>query len=145
MILSAFFFAASSLSIKKLARTDSSRTTLLYLTLFMTLLTVGPATLGWQPLSLEAWLKIAGIGILYMMTQGGLVEAYTHAAASFIAPFKLCRCPMNILAGILLFGEVPPVRTWAGGLLIVGAYAILMGGSLQQLLRKWRAREESNS
>lgn len=125
-LASALCFSGSSLMIKRLSRQDSSETTLFYLLFLMMIVAAPFAAYSWQPVTLKDMLFFGGMGVTYLGTQLLLIEAYTHAAASFIAPFKFARFPLNIGAGMLFFGEWPPIATLTGGGLIIAAYFLLI-------------------
>lgn len=125
-LLSALCFSASSLMVKRLAKSDSSYTTLFYLLFFMSLFSLVPMLWEWVTPSMWDIVKLGGIGVIYFIAQLFLIEAYTVAAATFIAPFKFSRFPLNILAGIFFFFEWPHLLTLAGGILIMGAYYALI-------------------
>jgi drug/metabolite transporter (DMT)-like permease len=121
-LLSAFALSTSSLIIKKVSLTDSSNTTVFYLMLFMTLFSIGSIYWRWQTPQTEEFLMLITIGALYVVGQFALIEAYTHATAGFIAPFKFTRFPLAILSGFLFFGEQMSLRTLVGGALIIVSY-----------------------
>ncbi|MCX7338321.1 MAG: DMT family transporter [Alphaproteobacteria bacterium] len=126
-LLSALAFSASSLIIKKVSIRDSSATTLFYLLFFMTLFSAGPAFWNWYEISsLALFLKLAGISALYVLGQFALIEAYTHAAASFIAPFKFSRFPLAVVSGFLFFEEQAAWTTLIGASMIIGSYIYLI-------------------
>ncbi|WP_165380346.1 DMT family transporter [Candidatus Finniella inopinata] len=133
-LLSAFAFTASSLIIKKVAVKDSSQTTLCYLLFFMALCSFLPAIYYWQPVEMNAVLRLAGIAVLYLLGQLALIEAYTYTQAAFLAPFKFARFPLAIASGWLFFGEHFSWSTLAGGGLIIASYFYL--GAVTHRLRK---------
>tara|TARA_R110002050_G_scaffold57442_1_gene129471 strand:- start:37464 stop:38339 length:876 start_codon:yes stop_codon:yes gene_type:complete len=125
-LASAFAFSASSLTIKRLAKNDSSRTTLFYLLLFMSLFSIPATVINWVTLSYAEILTLCIIGVFFALSQLCLIQAYTYAEASFISSFKYIRFPMNILAGLLFFSEVPGFSTVLGGVMIISASAYLV-------------------
>jgi drug/metabolite transporter (DMT)-like permease len=82
-------------------------------------------------------LKMVAIGILYAFTQLMLIEAYTHAMASFIAPFKYMRFPLNLSAEILFFTRWPKFHEIWGGVIIAAS-------SLYLVWREKQRRNKSN-
>lgn len=114
-LLSAIAFSCSSLLVKKVSLKDSSVTTLFYLLFFMAVLSSAPAFLTWFPCSFDILLKILGIGILYVLAQLCLIEAYTYAVAGFLAPFKFVRFPFAIMLGWFFFNENTSLLTLLGG------------------------------
>lgn len=125
-LLSAFSLSASSLIIKRVSLSDSSYTTTFYLVLFMTLFSAGPALWSWQTPTMNELIMLLMIGGLYVLGQFALIEAYTHATAGFIAPFKFTRFPLAILSGFLIFGEYISWKTLLGGSLIIASYYTVM-------------------
>jgi drug/metabolite transporter (DMT)-like permease len=135
-LLSAFFFSASSLTVKVIAQKDSSETTLFYLMLFMCLFSLGPSLLNWRAPSFDDLGRLMIVGGLYTALQLFLIEAYTYAEASYIAPFKFSRFPLNILAGFLLFFEIPQAFTLLGGGLILLSNIMLIYSESQKFRQK---------
>lgn len=138
-LASAAAFSASSLTIKRLARNDSSKTTLFYLLFFMTLFSVPGTLINWVPLTMIELRTLCVIGLLFALSQLCLIQAYTIAEASFIASFKYIKFPMNIMAGVLFFSEIPNFSTVLGGVMIISASAYLV------VLEKNRKRKKINS
>lgn len=124
-LLSALAFSASSLIVKKVSLRDSSRTTLAYLLLFMTLWSSIPAFYFFQSMSCLTVIKLCGIGLLYAMSQIALIEAYTYTQAGFLAPFKFARFPLAIFSGWLFFNEHFSWLTLIGGGIIIASYCYL--------------------
>lgn len=126
-LLSALFFSASSLFVKRLSKEDSSQTTLIYLLWFMALFALlSQVHTPWIIPPVEETPKLALIGLSYLLTQVCLIEAYTYAHTSFLAPFKYARFPLNIFTGLLFFAEIPPLTTLLGGGVILLSYAWLI-------------------
>lgn len=126
-LISALFFSASSLFVKRLSKDDPSQTTLSYLLGFMALFAlISQVHTPWIWPQFNDMPKLAAIGCSYVLTQVCLIEAYTYAHTSFLAPFKYARFPVNILTGVLFFAEIPPFTTLAGGAVILFSYAWLI-------------------
>lgn len=136
-ILSALFFSASSLFVKRLSKEDSSQTTLIYLLSFMAMFALfSQIHTPWVLPSLSETPKLAVIGCSYVITQICLIEAYTYAHTSFLAPFKYARFPVNIFTGVLFFAEIPPLTTLFGGGVILLSYAWLISIEYKNKKRK---------
>lgn len=134
-LLSATAWSGSSLIIKVLCVNNKSETILLYLLFFMTILSMPFAIYQWQPITALQALKMVGIGVLYTLTQLMLIEAYTHAQAAFIAPFKYTRFPLNIGAEILFFSRWPKGNELWGGVLIAASSLYLVWSERQKKKR----------
>ncbi|MAP24030.1 MAG: hypothetical protein CMM87_00660 [Rickettsiales bacterium] len=125
-LFSALFFSGSSLIIKTISKSDGSLTTLFYLMLFMCLFSAPLALWYWQWPQFSDLLRVFLVGLFYIATQIALIEAYTKAEASFIAPFKFARFPLNIFSGFIFFFEVPVISTLVGGGLIIFSNVLLI-------------------
>ncbi len=125
-LLSALAFSTSSLIIKKVSLRDHSFTTLFYLLLFMTIYSFLSSLWCWQIPTDVILFKLLLISVLYLVGQLALIEAYTYAAAGFIAPFKFARFPLAIASGLLFFGEHASINTLLGGGLIILSYYFVM-------------------
>lgn len=126
-LVSALFFSASSLFVKRLSQNDPSQTTLIYLLGFMAIFAfISQLHTSWIIPTFDDFPKLAIIGCSYVLTQTCLIEAYTYAHTSFLAPFKYARFPVNIFTGVLFFAEIPPVTTLVGGAVILLSYAWLI-------------------
>lgn len=135
-LASAVAFSASSLTIKRLAKNDPSKTTLFYLLFFMTLFSIPSTVINWMDLTFLEIKTLCVIGILFALSQLCLIQAYTIAEASFIASFKYIRFPINIFAGLLFFSEVPGFSTVLGGVMIISASAYLVVLEKNKKLKK---------
>ncbi len=126
-LFSAFCFSISSVLVKSIRPFDSAQTTLIYLLSFMALFSVLSTLITpWvMPNKIEL-IKMLITGISYLLSQVCLIEAYTYALTSFIAPFKFVRFPLSILTGVLFFTEIPPISTLVGGGIILLGYLWLL-------------------
>lgn len=126
-LISALFFSASSLFVKRLSKNDSSQTTLVYLLGFMAIIAfISQVQTPWIIPSTTDIPKLTLIGVSYLATQVCLIEAYTYAHTSFLAPFKYARFPLSIITGMIIFAEIPPITTIIGGAIILFSYAWLI-------------------
>ncbi len=122
----AFFWASYSLMVKKLSSHDSPSTMVVYLLLLITPFNVLLALPDWQmPNGQAVWLLLIGAGIMTSLAQWAIAKAYAVADASFVQPFDHAKLPLNVLAGWLVFGWVPPGRLWLGAAIIVLSVAFI--------------------
>lgn len=68
----------------------------------------------WQPLATGDWLTLALLGGFAMTGHFCLVLAYRYAPVSALAPFTYAHMVLALIAGLLVFGEVPDLPTLAG-------------------------------
>lgn len=115
---SSFTWAIAMTVIKSLSRTESSVTTTLYAGLFMAPLTMLPALYYWtDPTPLQfAWLL--GIGISGTVGHVAFAQAFKLAEMSAVLPLDFLRLVWASAFGFFLFGEIPSLASWAGGLII---------------------------
>ncbi|GHZ58621.1 hypothetical protein VCSRO175_0240 [Vibrio cholerae] len=122
----AFFWASYSLMVKKLSSHDSPSTMVVYLLLLITPFNVLLALPDWQmPNGQAVWLLLIGAGVMTALAQWAIAKAYAVADASFVQPFDHAKLPLNVLAGWLVFGWVPPGRLWLGAAIIVLSVAFI--------------------
>ncbi|HDZ9224573.1 DMT family transporter [Vibrio cholerae] len=122
----AFFWASYSLMVKKLSSHDSPSTMVVYLLLLITPFNVLLALPDWQmPNGQTVWLLLIGAGIMTALAHWAIAKAYAVADASFVQPFDHAKLPLNVLAGWLVFGWVPPGRLWLGAAIIVLSVAFI--------------------
>jgi drug/metabolite transporter (DMT)-like permease len=126
-VAAAALWAGASLCQKRLLREESPSASTAWL-----LLLLAPINLvlalpsGLVPHSTFALKTIAAVGVLTALAQGLLSLAYARADAAYVQPFDHVKLPLNILAGWLVFGTVPPGRLWLGAAAIVGASLFLL-------------------
>ena len=114
-------FAASALITRRLSATEAPFTVVFYVSLFMSVVTLGMSLPFWRTPSTEILGVAAASGVLGTIAQLCLVRAYGAADVSVIVPFDFMRLIFVTVIGFLVFSQVPDVWTWLGAVLIVGA------------------------
>ena len=120
-LASAATLAGGVLAVKKLARTESADTIVLYQSVLVLPLAAIPAAAVWTTPDGEALMWLALIGTLATLGQLAYVRAYAAADASAVVPFDFSRLLFAALIGFALFGEQPDAWTWIGAVVIFGA------------------------
>ena len=116
----AFFWACYSLMVKKMSSDDSPSTMVVYLLLLITPFNIVLAIPEWQlPTAGFSWMVLIAAGAFTALAQWAIVKAYSVADASFVQPFDHAKLPLNVLAGWMVFGWVPPGRLWLGAAIII--------------------------
>lgn len=116
----AFFWACYSLMVKKMSSDDSPSTMVVYLLLLITPFNIVLAIPEWQlPTAGISWMVLIAAGAFTALAQWAIVKAYSVADASFVQPFDHAKLPLNVLAGWMVFGWVPPGRLWLGAAIII--------------------------
>jgi drug/metabolite transporter (DMT)-like permease len=113
--------ALVTVTLRSISRTESTQTTVLWFTLFVTLVT--GALLPWFGRShdLETWLLLVGIGLFGGVGQIGLTASLRFAPIATLAPLDYLQLLYAVLFGWLLFGAQPALTTWAGAALIIAS------------------------
>jgi drug/metabolite transporter (DMT)-like permease len=123
----AVMFAASSLCLKRMVADDGPAACTAWLFLLLAPINLGLALPSGLLLPGGSTLLIvASAGLLTAAAQGFLALAYARSDAAFVQPFDHVKLPLNVLAGWLVFGWIPPGNLWLGATMIVGASIYLM-------------------
>lgn len=121
VLSAAFLIALYQISTRFLGRDATPRCTLFYTGAVGTVLMTLTLPFFWQTPTLEGWLLMVALGLTYGAGQYLWILALTQAKASILAPFVYTKIIVAALLGLLVFGEVPSLRTWIGGVIIIGA------------------------
>ena len=118
---SAVAWAVISILVKMLTRTDSSITITLYSTIFM----IPIALLVALPyFVLPTWNELFMLIVIGALNTIGHVcraQAFKEADLSAVVPVEFTRLIWVSIFGFFLFGEVPEIWTWIGGIMIFTA------------------------
>ena len=68
----------------------------------------------WAPIGTGDWVTLALLGVFAMSGHFCLILAYRHAPVSALAPFSYSHLVLAMIAGLVVFGEVPDLATLAG-------------------------------
>jgi len=121
-LAAALFFALFQLVTRRLAATGEPAQTTLAWTLATGAVIATPfAFATWEPVSLDGWLLMIGLGVVFGIAQAFMVRAYVHAPAAVLAPFGYAQIIAAIIFGIIVFGAVPDGWTFLGVAMIIGA------------------------
>lgn len=126
-VAAAALWAGASLCQKQLLEEESASASTAWLLLLLAPINLVLAVpSGLLPTSTFQFWTIAAVGVLTALAQGFLSLAYARADAAYVQPFDHVKLPLNILAGWIVFGTLPPGRTWIGAALIAGASLFLL-------------------
>ena len=117
----AFSEATRDIVTRRLVVSESSLSMTACSTGLVTLCALATAGHGWRPMSAgdAALLALAGCcmgAALFLMT-----EAFRHAEATLVAPFRYSSVLWAMIAGVILFGDWPGPTMLAGAALVVGS------------------------
>ena len=120
-LLVGFGDAARDVITRKIAPGESSLSIVFTTSFILALAGLITYPLGWNAFQLPHLVRmLAGI-FLTVAAYFYMVEAYRYSQAVVIAPFRYIQIIWGILAGYLIWGEVPGSQVYVGIFIIVGA------------------------
>jgi len=108
--------------IKKLSRTETTITIVMWFAVGGTIISFVPMLIVWSAPTLAQWGLLFLVGVLGVAGQTSLTRAFSTGETSFVTPFDYLRLVLAALLGLLIFREIPD--TWA----IIGAVVIVSSG-----------------
>ena len=126
VLAAALGYAISAITVRVLARTDSTQAMVVWL---MVLMAAGAGLLAWPqwvPIRGEdAWL-ILGMGIAGAFGQYLITEAFRLGEASLLAPLEYTALLWGLGWDLTLWGVLPDGMTWLGAAIIVASGLYMM-------------------
>lgn len=138
----AIFGTLVVLTIKLLSRTEQTVTIMFYFALFTTLFAFIPAMFTWQT---PTWPQLGLLiltGALGIIGQGLFTHGVGLGDTSFVMPFDYIRIVYSFILGVLWFGEVPGIWSYAGAAVIVGSSIYLLRTESQS---RTKAKQKASS
>jgi len=123
----AAFFAVYQILTRRLAGLDDPRTTIFHTSLAASLVLSATTPFIWTWPSGSGWAALVLLGVLGGLGHGLLVMAFARAPASLLAPMSYTQIIWAVLAGMLVFGDVPDALT------VLGMGIVALGGVLVAL------------
>ena len=121
MLVAAPLFAISILIGKQLSRVESSAGIVAYLSLFVTVVLIGPAIAVWRTPTPDELIWLFATALIATAGHYTLTHALTFAELSLLQPFTFLQLVWAALIGYFIFAETPDVWTMFGGTIIVGS------------------------
>lgn len=119
-LLGAFTYATGAI-LTRLARADSTATSILWTATIGTVVTSAVVPFFWQPIqSADLW-AFALLGIFGTIAQALLIRAFSMAEAAAVAPFGYTGLIWAGVWGWLFWGNLPDLWTVIGAAIVVGA------------------------
>ena len=126
VLLAAAGYSISAITVRVLARTDSTQAMMVWLLALMALGAGALALPQWTPIrSDDLWL-IAGIGVGGALGQYAITEAFRLGEASLIAPLEYTALLWGVLLDLSLWGVLPDSVTWLGAAIIIASGLYLL-------------------
>ena len=119
-------YAVSAITVRVLARSDSSQAMMVWL---LALMALGAGLLAWPawlPLRTEHLGVVAGIGVVGTLGQYAVTEAFRQGEASLIAPLEYSALIWGVALDLALWGVLPDKVTWLGAAIIMGSGLYLL-------------------
>ncbi len=126
VLVAAFGYAVSAITVRVLARTDPSQAITFWLLALMALGAGALALPGWVTLRAQDLWIVGGIGVAGAIGQYAITEAFRLAEASRVAPLEYSALVWGLLLDLTLWGVLPDAVTWIGAAIIIasGLYLI---------------------
>jgi drug/metabolite transporter (DMT)-like permease len=126
ILICALGYAFSAITVRVLARTDSTQAMVFWL---MTFIAVGAGVLAipsWQAVRGEHVWIVAVLGLSGSIGQWSITEAFRRGEASFIAPFEYTALVWGIAFDRFIWHTTPSLVTLVGASVIVGSGVYLV-------------------
>ena len=126
VLLAALGYSVSAITVRVLARTDSTQAMVVWLMAMMALGAGALALPGWVPLRGEDLWLILGVGLGGALGQYAITEAFRLGEASLIAPLEYTALVWGVGLDLALWGVLPDAITWLGAGIIVASGLYLL-------------------
>ena len=118
-ILFCIGFATISIAIKKLSKTEPDYLIALYFTLVLILFGLISISMGWKKIDISDIYYLIIIGLSGSIGNIFLTKSIREADISLVTPIKYLSLVFAIIAGWLIFNEIPSALTISGAMLII--------------------------
>ncbi|MBW3549283.1 MAG: DMT family transporter [Proteobacteria bacterium] len=126
VLLAALAYAISAITVRLLARTDSTESMMVWA---MTMIALGAGALAlpdWVPIrAADGWIILA-VGVAGALGQYAITEAFRVGKASLIAPIEYTALLWGVILDATLWGVLPDSVTWLGAGIIVASGLYLL-------------------
>lgn len=126
VLVAALGYAISAITVRVLARTDSTQAMMVWLLALMALGAGALSWPGWVPLRAADAALIAGVGLAGALGQYAITEAFRLGEASLIAPLEYTALLWGVILDATLWGVLPDRVTWLGAAIIVASGLYLL-------------------
>ena len=121
VLFAATGYAVSAITVRVLARTDSSASMIVWLLVMLALGAGALAWPDWVPLRLQDGWVILGVGLAGAIGQYAITEAFRTGSASLLAPLEYTALVWGVLLDVSIWGVLPDAVTWLGAGIIVAS------------------------
>lgn len=120
-LFTAFLFASGLIIIRVLARDDPPGTILFWYHIFGALIFAGPAAYVWVHPTPVEWLLLILIATFTAIGMNFFVRGFSVGESSLMGTMEYIRLVFAVIAGYVIFLEIPDLWTGVGAIIIVGA------------------------
>lgn len=118
---SASLAAVAMILVRRLIDTETTASIVVWFSITATVASLITIPFGWQALATTQILLLIGSGICGGIAQLLMTQAYRYAPMSTVAPFEYTSMLLGIVAGYVLFSDIPTLQTLIGGAIVVAA------------------------
>ena len=126
VLLAAFCYAASAITVRILTRTDSTPAMVVWVLLLMGDGAGALAWPDWVAIQFSDIGIIALVGVFGALGQVALTEAFRLGEASQIAPLEYTALVWTVMIDLMFWGVLPGAMTWFGAAIIVASGLYLL-------------------
>lgn len=119
MLISSIMFASLDIINKKFVASESMLSMLFYSALVTTVLSIYPAMLYWQQMTLHQVLLLAIIGVFSNLILFCLLKGFSLVNASAVAPYRYLELLLSGVFGYVIFSEIPEITMYIGAAIII--------------------------
>lgn len=121
-MIAAVFYAFMQLVTRRAAASGERPLTILAWTLLTGIVVSSPVlAFTWEPVGLEGWLLMLGLGTSFGIAQRMMIAGYARAPAALLAPLSYMQIVSAVVFGIIVFGDIPDIWTMLGIVMIAGS------------------------
>ncbi|MGQ0524300.1 MAG: DMT family transporter [Betaproteobacteria bacterium] len=131
-VLAAFINGARDALTRRLSRTDSSISMLLWSGVAVMLAGLCTLPFGWNPVDLRGAGWFLAAGLFNAAAHFLAIEAFRMGNAALVAPFRYTGLLWAMLIGFLIWREVPDAWMLAGAAVVVGAGSYMLRRGLSK-------------
>ncbi|MEX2631408.1 MAG: DMT family transporter [Tistlia sp.] len=139
-LLATLFYALALLWVRKLSKTESTVSIIIYFTITTTLISGLALPFVWITPDLPDLALLIAVGIVGGLAQIAMTQAFRLAEASILMPFDYTAMIWAASLGWLIWGEVPGVNIWTGFALVLASGLYILHREAQLRRRRGLAR-----
>jgi len=117
-LTAAFTYALYQLATRHVSHADSAMTSITYTALAGMIIGSGAVPFFWTPPDTTGWMMMVGMGVSGGTGHYAMIQAYSAAEVSAVAPFTYAVLIWMIVSGYIVFGDLPDIWTLVGALII---------------------------